>query len=362
MRILLIDEAYPLNTRNTKILHSLSKRLERAETHVLTWDRQGDFKEGEPGWNYHIYTQAAAYGNKWDKLKGLFGYRKFCRTVLKELCPDIIIVSHWNNLLMLSGVDYRRQMVIYENLDAPTGPWLGRKFLNMIERHFMRRIALTVHASRFYTDIYPKRYPQYVLENKPTINTTNASYAPKKPLRIVYLGNIRYIDILQNLTDAVRGHDHLQLLFHGGGPDFQTLLTYTKGMPNVVCTGPYQYSQIEDFYHHADIIWAAYPNRDFNVRYAISNKFHESIAFGVPAIFAEKTMLASFATEKNIGCAVDPYDAKAIEALLLHMADKKETLEAMHHALLAQQKEETSWEEDFDGLMEQITKLMHKQS
>lgn len=362
MRILLIDEAFPLNTRNTKILHSLAKRICQAEIHVLTWDRQDDFKEGEPGWHYHIYNQSAAYGNKWDKLKGLFGYRRYCGTVLKEVHPDIIIVSHWNNLLMLSGIDYRKQMVIYENLDAPTGPWLGRKLLNMIERHFMRKMALTVHASRFYTDIYPKRYPQFVLENKPTITTTDICYQPKMPLRVVYLGNIRYIDILQNLTDAVRGHDNLQLIFHGGGPDFQTLQAYTKDMPNVLCTGPYQYSQIDEFYHHADVIWAAYPNRDFNVRYAISNKFHESIAFGVPAIFAEKTMLASFATDKNIGCAVDPYDAKAIEGLLLCLAEGKEKLDAMHQSLLAMQKEETSWEEDFDGLMERIKENWNKRS
>lgn len=358
MKILLIDESYPLNTRNTKILRSLSDRINNAETHVITWDRQRDFHGGEQGWNYHIYAQSAAYGNKWQKLKGLFGYRRFCKTTLKEVQPDIIIVSHWNNLLMLSALDYSRQMVIYENLDSPTGPWVGRKVLNMIERFYMRRIALTIHASRFYTDIYPKRYPQFVLENKPTITTTKAPYHPQKRLRVVYLGNIRYIEILKNLVDAVRGHDNLQLFFHGGGPDYSTLVAYTKDLPNVVCTGTYQYEQIDEFYHHADVIWASYPNRDFNVRYAISNKFHESIAFGVPAIYAENTRLASYATERNIGCSVDPYSSKAIEKLLLHLAEDTASLTSMHQSLLAQQEEESTWEQDFDRLMVQIRKRL----
>lgn len=360
MKILLIDECYPLNTRNTKILKSLSEYMDQAVIHVLTWDRQGDFVEGEQGWTYHIFKQSATYGNKWQKLTGLVGYRKFCHSTIKELQPDVIIASHWNNLLMLPEIDYHRQMVIYENLDAPTGPWLGRKVLNLIERFYMRRIALTVHASRFYTDIYSKRYPQLVVENKTTISTSQANYNPNKPLRIVYLGNIRYIDILKRLADAVRGHDQLQLIFHGGGPDYQTLLKYTEGVKNITCTGPYSYNEIENFYHNADVIWAAYPNHDFNVRYAISNKFHESIAFGVPAIFAENTKLASFVTGKKIGCEVDPYDVNSIESLLLHLAESTDSLMEMHRNLILQQEEETSWEQDFRCLVEYIQKWVRQ--
>lgn len=359
MKILLIDDAYPINTRNGKILQSLAACVESIEMHIVAWDREERFEGGEQGWKYYLYTQPASYGNKWQKLKGLFGFRSHCQRVLKQVCPDLVILSHWNTLPMLSIRDYRRNKVIYDNLDAPTGPWFGRKVLNLLEYFYMRKVVLTIHASRFYSDIYPKRFKQIVLENKPTITTSQAAYKPENPLRVVFLGNIRYIDILKNLADAVSGHNQLQLILHGGGPDYQNMVEYTKDIPNVVCTGPYRYSQIEEIYHNADVIWGAYPNRDFNVLYAISNKFHESIAYAVPAIYAEKTKLADFATSKHLGCEVDPYSVKAIESLLLHLAEDPQKLCDIHQSLLKQQEEESSWDQDFKQLMAYLPSSSH---
>lgn len=357
MKFLLIDEAYPINTRNTKILSSLNKNFQNAEIHILTWDRSNCFEGDETTWHYHLYKKSASYGNKLQKLVGLFGYKRFCKTIINNVKPDVIIASHWNNLLMMPSVDYKRHMVIYENLDAPTGPWVGRRLLNCIEYWYMKRIALTVHASRFYTEIYPKHFPQLVLENKPTIKAQPVAYNPGKELRIVFLGNIRYIDILKNLVDAVRGDEDIRLYFHGGGPDYRTLVEYTKEIPNVTCTGVYKYEDIETFYQNADLIWAAYPNKDFNVKYAISNKFHESIAYGVPAIYADKTSLGKFAISKHLGFEVDPYSQEKIRSLLGKFKDNVEILRETSTSLCAYKQQEESWDEDFSLLVTQIQKF-----
>lgn len=359
MKIILIDESYPLNTRNSKILTSLAQAFPQAEMHILTWDRSGCFDGGMAGWHYHLYDRPASYGNKLQKLLGLGGYRKFCQAVIRQLQPDVIIASHWNNLLMLPRVDYHRQMVIYENLDAPTGPWLGRRLLGMIEHHYMKRIALTVHASRFYEEIYPHRYPQLVLENKPTLQTVATDYHPASPLNVVYLGIIRYIDILKNLVDAARDNDQIRLSFHGSGPDLQTLLDYTQGMPNVVCTGAYRYEDIGRLYDEADVIWAAYPNRDFNVRYAISNKFHESIAYGRPAIYADHTRLGQYAAEHHLGYEVDPYSPSSIRSLLDILSKDPAQLRDTHTALCTHKQTESTWNQDVEQLIAHIRQF-HK--
>lgn len=363
MKILLVDEAYPLNTRNSKILGSLSRCYPDAGIHVITWDRAGRFSaKAEAGnhWQWHLYTQPATYGNKVQKLRGMFGYRAFCVQTIRALAPDVVIASHWNNLLMLPGLDHGRQMLIYENLDAPTGPALGRWLLGRVEAHYMRRAALTVHASRFYTRIYPARYRQMVLENKPVIATEPVDYAPAQPLRIAYLGNVRYLDILRNLADAVRGDNRFALYYHGGGPDYAELKDYTDSAPNIHMTGPYQYEDIEQLYRQTDLIWAAYPNRDFNVRYAISNKFHESLAYAIPAIYADNTCLGEYVEANGLGYQVNPYSVEAIRTLLDNIIRDRQDLCVKHEALKARFREETSWDTDFRRLKTEIDAFLHR--
>lgn len=356
MKILLVDECYPLNTRNVKILSSLGRLYPDSEIHVITWDRAGDFDTNrvvDKRWNWHLYTRSATYGNKLQKLFGLFGYRSFCKKEIRIIKPDVIIASHWNNLLMLPRLDYEKQMLIYENLDAPTGPFFIRYILRCIECSYMSN-ALTIHASRFYTAIYPKKYRQLVLENKPVFNTAPIDYSPQSPLRIAYLGNIRYIDILKNLADAVKGDGRFCLSYHGGGPDYENLSEYVAGISNISLTGPYKYEDIEQLYRNADVIWAAYPNRDFNVQYAISNKFHESLAYAIPSIYADKTRLGEYVVAHSLGCQVNPYSVEDIRSLLITLSSNKGQLLQIHKSLRTQIKEETSWDDDFSALKTEI--------
>ena len=356
MKILLVDECYPLNTRNTKLLNSLCLLYPNSEIHVITWDRAGDFNiDGvdNSNWRWHLYSRPAKYGNKLQKLAGLFGYRSFCKREVAAVEPNVVIASHWNNLLMLPRLDNDKQMLIYENLDAPTGPSFVRRILRRVEYSYMSK-ALTIHSSRFYTAIYPSKYRQMVLENKPVFNTAPVDYSPQSPLRIAYLGNIRYIDILKNLADAVRGDNSFILSYHGGGPDYDCLREYVSGVSNISMTGPYKYEDIEQLYRNADVIWAAYPNRDFNVQYAISNKFHESLAYAIPAVYADKTRLGEYVSKSLLGCQVNPYSVEDIRSLLTELASDKGKLTHIHETLKKQYQNESSWDEDFDNLKKEI--------
>jgi glycosyltransferase involved in cell wall biosynthesis len=214
--------------------------------------------------------------------------------------------------------------------------------------------ALTIHASRFYSLIYPRKYRQLVLENKPNIDAKAVGYSPGKPLRIAYLGNIRYLNILKNLADALRGDERFVLYYHGGGPDFLTLREYVSGESNIIMTGSYRYDDIEHLYANADIIWSAYPNRDFNVRYAISNKFHESLAYAVPAIYAGNTCLGEYASSNGLGFQVNPYDVESIRCLLNEIVSDSQRLVQMSASLRHQYAEETSWQEDFMKVKKEV--------
>lgn len=354
LHILLIDDSFPINTRNRKILDSFAKHYgEEVKISVITWDRNNDYNEELP--DYHVYKKVSAYGNKTRKLLNLWGYRKFCRTAIRTLQPDVIIASHWNNLMMVPRLNRRRQMLIYENLDVPTEAYILRKTTTWIEHWHMRRVDLTVHASRFFAQLYSAKKKQLILENKPTfLCPPPQEYNLRTPVRIAFIGLLRYRDILQVLIESVKGDNRFQLFFHGDGHARAYLEQCAEKASNVFFTGRYSYNDVAKLYQQTDVVWAVYPNRDFNVKYAISNKFHESLVFGIPAVYAKDTCLGDFVTEHNIGMKVDPYSVEAIRTLLNDIVNHEDRLQEMARSIKTFAKTQTSWDEDFDHVVKDV--------
>ena len=356
-RIVLIDECFPINTRNKRILDSLeSSYRETVQLDVITWDRNNEYVQDIPG--YHVYKKTSAYGKRIQKFFNMWGYYKFCRSLVRQLKPDVVIASHWNNLLTVPKLNRKCQMLIYENLDMPSGPLPVRFFTSTLEKWKMREVDVTVHASRFFASQYPVTFPQIILENKPTfkIPAKNA-HEVHSPLRIAFIGNLRYLEILKNLVEAIRDDMRFQLYFHGNGPAEEQLKKFAGKISNVFFTGCYAYEDLPILYEQTDLIWAAYPNKDYNVKYAISNKFHESVLLGVPAIYSSQTYLGEYAVQNNIGIEVNPYSVQAIQNMLNQVANGTIDLHKMKMSIFEYSKQQTSWYEDFCSLVDVINKF-----
>ena len=356
-RIVLIDECYPINTRNQRIIDSLASAYgEDAQLEVITWDRNNEYRKSLP--RYHVYRKASAYGNRVKKFFNMWGFYRFSRSLVRELKPDVVIASHWNNLLMVPRLDHRTQMLVYENLDMPSGPFLIRTCTSMLEKLKMRDVDITVYASRFFAGQYSASFPHIVLENKPTFHVTPWSGRQLSvPIRVAFIGNLRYYDILKNLVAAVRGDSRFHLYFHGNGPAKEQLERLAEGAGNIFFTGHYAYEDVARLYEQTDLVWASYPNRDFNVKFAISNKFHESVMLGVPAIYSTCTALGEYAVRYNLGLEVDPYSVEAIRELLDQVARGIVNVDKMKKSLSDFSLQQTSWSEDFTALVDAINKF-----
>lgn len=349
MKIVLLDTSYPINSRNSKIIQSMLHAIPSVEIHQVTWNRDGHCQmENEPF--VHLYDKLSQTGKLWRKAKNLFRYRRFVHSMIKKINPEIVIASHWDTLILVPKLERKRQKLIYENLDVPTGRF--RAVFCLLERRALKRVDLIIHASRFFKELYPQSIKQIVLENKPyfTIKNTERDIV-HKPLRIAYIGNIRYKYILFNLIDAVRGNEKLKLTLHGGGAEYEDVKAYSKGISNVEMTGPYEYKDISKIYTDVDVIWAVYPSKDFNVKYAISNKFFESIYLKIPCIYANNTMLGDYVCQHNIGMVVNPYDVEAIRQLFFKIINGSINLQQITNELTVFNSMQSSWNEDFSHVL-----------
>lgn len=353
-RIALIDCSIPINTRNQKIIDSFKKYLPECDIHVITWNRESI--ELSMDNNFHAYNRKAPYANASAKIKGMYGFRKFIGKNLKALRPDVIIASHWSNLILTSGFKESSQKLIYENLDIPTGGRFVRLISQFLEYRSLNKVDLIVHASRFFKELYPRDIPQLILENKPLYNPSVKEIRVGNPLKISFIGNIRYKNILMNLVNSVKDDSRFELYFHGSGADLSALQSCCAGSTNVYFTGKYEFSKVVSLYHQSDVIWAGYPNKDFNVVYAISNKFHESLYVGVPCIYSEKTRLADFVEKQKLGFVVDPYNVDSIRCLLNSIYSGAIDMAEIKQSMIRFQKTEPTWDEDFKQVLNFIEK------
>jgi len=343
--VLLIDTAYPVNGRTEKILNSLQKRYPDYQYNVVAWNRKLD-SVSAPDY-YYLYQKKSELGNRIKKFLNIFGFKKYVKSVVSMIHPDVIIASHWDSLFTVPYHLKGKSLVIYDNIDIPEGGFVQRHMELIMEKVSIKKSDLIIHASRFFQELYRDiDIKQCVIENKPTLQKKDREDNPVLPLKIAYLGNIRYVDTLTPLIDVVTNDKKFSLDFYGGGPDYETLKT--RECENVHFHGPYHYSEVEKFYLSSDLIWAAYPNKDFNVKYAISNKYHESLYFSTPGIFANETKLGDYVAREGIGFIVNPYDYSSVKELLCRVANNTSLINDCRNRIKRVLEHETTWEEDMN--------------
>lgn len=310
--ILVVDSTWPINTRTQKIVESLSSC---SSVSVCAWDRGGAGLPAGP--NDHVLRQSLGYGNKLKKLFNLWKFFLHFDRAASLTKPDIVVASHWE--CMFIGALLKRRYgyrLVYDCLDVPTSSnAYVLKLLWVFERFFSRKVDISIFASRFFARLYPGVSESVVLENLPSDNLLHEPMPLEKGhLRIVsWVGVVRYFETLKNLVDACSLVPEVELHVFGDGQDLQRLREYCAGK-NVVFHGRYSPGNLPSIYAFSDLVWAAYPSSDFNVRYAISNKYHECLKYGVPGLFSRSTLLGEMVDAAGTGVAVNEADVSDISA------------------------------------------------
>lgn len=356
---LLAETFYPINSRNTKIIETLESLYGKGCVNVVAWNRENRMIKDSHG-KYYIYTKYSPAGKLLQKLFHLLGYGCFIWKINKMLSCRFLIASHWEILLLFSLFKGKNQILIYENLDIPTSNnSCVLHILQRLEKWSLRKVEAIIFASRFFVPLYADhKGTKIVLENKPLLNPNVKVRVLEREefdkLQIAYIGCVRYLPIMKNLVDSVGGLNDIKLLIHGDGPCLNELSEYANEYKNIIFTGRYEINQLESLYNSCDVVWAVYPNDDYNVKYAISNKFHESLMYQVPCIYASNTCLGEYVVNHNLGWVVNPYNILEIREKINEIKLNRENYNNIVCRLFEDFKKEKSWNNDFDKLKDFI--------
>lgn len=307
-KLIFVEGIFPINTRSERLINTLAKSF---QVKVIAWDRKSIYNKKLD--NYYVYSSNEGYGKKIKKLLGMIKYYIFVKKIILKEKFDIIVVSQWDMLLLVYFLKKKNVKLIYDNIDMPSNAnRLIGYILKKIEILCLKKVDMMIYASRFFKENYSFfKGKTYILENLPMLK--NYQNLPKQLdsyyINIGFVGTIRYFDTLKNLLNMTKSNKYIKVSIWGDGPDLDKVKKYIDNnkLVNVSLFGKYDYKDIEKIYTKLDYIWAAYPNKDENVKYAISNKFFESLLYVTPGIFSDNTKLGELVQKNQLGITIDPY-------------------------------------------------------
>lgn len=333
--ILIIDTAFPINTRTQRFKKTLEKDY---SVYTCAWARDKDAALKSSGiLNYFIYMANIGYGKQLKKMLYLPLFSFFSLRAAIKVKPRIVFASHWDSLLcavLIKLFFCGKPKIIYDCLDMPTtSNSLLHKGLIKIERLCLKLVDLTIFASRYFKELYPRKIENLVFENYPSKNILDGGnsipswfdekemdfYKNKKSL--AWIGVVRYFDVLENILKAIRDTDYLFYVF-GDGPDLSCLKDKVEEMEmgdQVFFFGRYAPSDLKFIYDISGLVWAAYPTKDLNAVYAISNKYFECSYFNKVPIISRATKMAHSLKGSPSVILLDEYSVVDIKRKILEV-------------------------------------------
>ena len=328
MKVLMVCDQYPLPPRLVNMRNSILAAVPDAQVDVAAWNRSGiQVKES------FVFSldSSIGYGNQMKKLLELPKVLDYVKEILKKEQYDVVHSVDFE-MMFVASLCKANQKLIYEVYDIK---FFGNKLFNLgrtvLEKWSIKRkvdgiIFASPYFGEYYESIIRDLPSARVINNKPQQHAEFGKdsgfmdpYKEEIGNRTVvsFIGLIRYPEILKNLMAVMAERkDEMVLLLAGDGPDKAALVEYSNEirMSNIIFTGRFQSRDLQSIYSVTDIVWAAYPNDDQNVYYAVSNKFFESQVFMKKIIVSERTLLGQDVLRKGIGVCVDPYSVESIGA------------------------------------------------
>ncbi|WXR63029.1 glycosyltransferase [Peptostreptococcaceae bacterium AGR-M142] len=324
-KIAIVINHYPASPRVTRYIDMVKKKDNQVEIKIIAWNRRTSPITSTE--DVFIMNSTIGYGHKLKKLQEIPKFAAFVKKVIECEVFDVIHFIDWDMLMICNFLDTDDVKVIYEIFDMPSfSNKVYTRLAKLIERVTLRKVDLVILSSQYTCKFYNKK-KYTVLENIPDIKSKlrddKDNNVDNSVVKIGFIGTIRYKHILENLIDAVASFELVELHFYGDGPSNSSLIEYSRNKNNIFFHGRYNYKSISKIYKSVDFVWGAYPNKLFNVKYAVSNKFYEAQVFKKPIIVSNGTKISEYVKEKNIGYSVNPYSKEEIIKLLEKLSMKE---------------------------------------
>ncbi|MCM3709212.1 hypothetical protein [Sporosarcina luteola] len=248
--------------------------------------------------------------NVFKKTIQYFRFKKFATPILEENNYDFIIV--WNDVAIFMFAKYLSRK------------WRNKYCLNIRDYAKQDNFLLTnrykkvIENSAFATissEGFKEFLPSY---NYVHVHSLNPEFIPvtdrnkftlkRTPLKITFIGNIRFLDVNRNLLDIFKNDDRFILAYFGINANELRKYSEEKCINNVEFYDEFPVAETERFLRKMDLVNNLYGSNDKSLDYAISIKLYHGVLTGSPILANKNTYSGKLVEELGIGIAIDKID------------------------------------------------------
>lgn len=127
----------------------------------------------------------------------------------------------------------------------------------------------------------------------------------EKPIRIGFIGYVRFYEINRALIDAFANDCRFELHYYGTHSEVLESYANSRGISNCVFEGGFDVAETGKFIDRIDIVNNLYGSGNSHVDYALSIKLYYSLYCNIPILVNKDTYMEEATVDLGIGFAVE---------------------------------------------------------
>lgn len=310
-----------LSAVNIKHMSLISIYTKYFEEHGIEYDiiYMDKYNEEEEIGAKNIYRFVNVIYRKWSKIHKVIKYSKFisyAKKIIKREKYDKIIV--WNDVaILMFGMFLARQFkhkycLNCRDYNGENHPIVYYVFKKVIENSYFTTISSggfkTFLPKHEYIDLYS--YNDKLLQNcEPRHNLSNV------PLRIGFVGNVRFFEENYKLLNSLRNDSRYEIHYHGSNADIIEDYAKNNGFNNVICSGAFQVNETGRYLDECDIINNIFGNESIAVKTLTSIRLFHAAYMHMPILVSKDTYMEELIKAYGIGYIIDFNDKDLAEHL-----------------------------------------------
>jgi len=291
----------PYIKKYTRIIESM-----KLDYKIIYWDRLDSKNHNSENSVIFRYKKDLS-SSKFSKISSFIKFRKFVNNELSKDYTHVILLSTLSGFLI-----NRKNLKKYYNkivYDIRDYTYESLPFYKYKEKKIIEKSSIVPISSNGFLNFLPKSEKYIINHNIPAEEKNDESlirkYSDDKyPITISFVGAIRHFNIDKKLVEIFGNDNRFRLEFHGYGMTYEKLKDFISDKyNNVDITGYYSNEEKKDFYSRCDIINNYYSDEYIN-KYAISNKFYDSLVYKIPIWGNPNVYLGQAIKQYGLGIAL----------------------------------------------------------
>lgn len=273
---------------------------------IIFVDKYGEYWDNVPENLIPLHTESKQEYNVIKKVSIFWKLRKPVLQILKKNNYDLIVA--WNEVTALIFGDllfkwFPQKYIInirdYQYLEAPI---IKSQLKWTIENSYFS----TVSSSRYLNYLPKADYIFLHSMNKTVLSklSRNREKAISRPITIVYIGQIGWLDNTYKFIDALANNTDFILKFIGVGAEKVDEYIDGKNYTNIQTYGRFKPEETSSFLKDADIIYNLYGYGNKHLDAALSIKLYYAIYLGIPILTFANTCTDEIAKKCGIAYTV----------------------------------------------------------